>query len=112
MQLKRKLCGMGVRSPTVRAKAGLSPRHEPSLTVGLLTLLVEIFFCRQQFRIQNRCSRRAPDRVVTERDEAIIEHVILSNSPDSDAHSVSRITIEPRLWPIKLVANDYRSGGS
>src|SRR5437588_6226478 len=83
---------------------------EKSLTqlapINFFSNLPDLLHCHQEFRVQNRRSRRAANRVMTQSYKSIIKHVVRCNAADGHTHSISSIAIETWLWPIILVSNN------
>src|SRR5438128_257852 len=61
------------------------------------SLLLDVPVGGQQLGGQDRAARRAANRVVRQRDEAVVEHHVRSEAADADPHAIAEIAIEPRL---------------
>src|SRR5207248_7499930 len=67
----------------------------------------------EEFGVEDGRARGAAYGVVTERDEAVVEHVVAPDAADGDAHTIARVAVEPGLRAVLLVAHDdgARRGG-
>src|SRR5258706_15787955 len=51
----------------------------------------------QQFRVQNRRSGRASNRVVSEDDEPVVEYAVREQPPDGNAHAAAGVAVQAGL---------------
>src|SRR5262249_15166232 len=59
-------------------------------------------FAVHQLRIENRGSRRAPNRVMAEKPEFVIENRTRTHGSDDDCHSLTSIAVQTWLRPLNV----------